>query len=57
MSDRTTRILFISFVQPIPADNGKKVVPSYLLTPVAVDKTNYEKIIVEGGYYKADQLK
>ncbi|WP_160008445.1 multiple monosaccharide ABC transporter substrate-binding protein [Rhizobium sp. 18055] len=38
-------------------DNGVKVIPSYLLTPVAVDKTNYEKILVEGGYYKADQLK
>ncbi|MDQ0561739.1 putative multiple sugar transport system substrate-binding protein [Rhizobium mesoamericanum] len=38
-------------------DNGVKVVPSYLLTPVAVDKTNYEKILVEGGYYKAEQLK
>jgi len=38
-------------------DNGVKVVPSYLLTPVAVDKTNYEKILVDGGYYKADQLK
>jgi putative multiple sugar transport system substrate-binding protein len=38
-------------------NNGVKVVPSYLLTPVAVDKTNYEKILVEGGYYKADQLK
>jgi len=38
-------------------DNGVKVVPSYLLTPVAVDKTNYEKVLVEGGYYKADQLK
>ncbi|CCM76479.1 multiple monosaccharide ABC transporter substrate-binding protein [Rhizobium mesoamericanum] len=38
-------------------DNGVKVVPSYLLTPVAVDKTNYEKVLVEGGYYKAEQLK
>ncbi|KQV64616.1 multiple monosaccharide ABC transporter substrate-binding protein [Rhizobium sp. Root1220] len=38
-------------------DNGVKVIPSYLLTPVAVDKTNYEKILVEGGYYTADQLK
>jgi putative multiple sugar transport system substrate-binding protein len=38
-------------------NNGVKVVPSYLLTPVAVDKTNYEKVLVEGGYYKADQLK
>jgi putative multiple sugar transport system substrate-binding protein len=38
-------------------DNGVKVVPSYLLTPVAVDKSNYQKILVDGGYYKADQLK
>ncbi|APO68513.1 multiple monosaccharide ABC transporter substrate-binding protein [Rhizobium mongolense] len=38
-------------------DNGVKVVPSYLLKPVAVDKTNYEKVLVEGGYYTADQLK
>lgn len=36
--------------------NGKIVVPSYLCTPVAVDKDNYEEIIVEGGYYTADQL-
>ncbi|WP_337269060.1 multiple monosaccharide ABC transporter substrate-binding protein [Oryzifoliimicrobium ureilyticus] len=38
-------------------DNGVKVIPSYLLTPVAVDKSNYEKVLVESGYYKADQLK
>ncbi|APO75660.1 sugar ABC transporter substrate-binding protein [Rhizobium etli 8C-3] len=38
-------------------DNGVKVVPSYLLKPVAVDKTNYEKVLIEGGYYTADQLK
>ncbi|RWR31248.1 sugar ABC transporter substrate-binding protein [Sinirhodobacter populi] len=38
-------------------DNGVKVVPSYLLEPVEVDKSNYEKILVESGYYKADQLK
>ena len=37
-------------------DNGKLVVPSYLCTPVAVDKTNYKEIIVDGGYYTADQL-
>ncbi|MFT3834156.1 MAG: sugar ABC transporter substrate-binding protein [Micropruina sp.] len=37
-------------------DNGKKVVPSYLLEPVPVDKSNYEKVLVESGYYKADQL-
>ncbi len=37
-------------------DNNVLVVPSYLCTPVAVDKSNYEELIVEGGYYTADQL-
>ncbi|WP_313076883.1 multiple monosaccharide ABC transporter substrate-binding protein [Lacrimispora sp.] len=37
-------------------NNGKIVVPSYLCTPVAVDKDNYKKIIVDGGYYTEDQL-
>ncbi|MEI1246771.1 multiple monosaccharide ABC transporter substrate-binding protein [Rhizobium aouanii] len=38
-------------------DNGVKIVPSYLLKPVAVDKTNYKQILVDGGYYTEDQLK
>ncbi|HQU69727.1 MAG TPA: sugar ABC transporter substrate-binding protein [Albidovulum sp.] len=38
-------------------NNGVKVVPSYLLEPVSVDSTNWEKILVESGYYTADQLK
>lgn len=38
-------------------NNGVKVVPSYLLTPFSVDVTNYEKYLVESGYYTADQLK
>lgn len=37
-------------------DNGKLVVPSYLCTPVAVDKDNYQEIIVDGGYYTEEQL-
>ena len=37
-------------------DNGKLVVPSYLCDPVAVDKANYEKEIVDGGYYTAEEL-
>jgi len=37
-------------------NNEVKVVPSYLLTPVAVDATNWEKILVDGGYYTKDQL-
>ena len=38
-------------------NNGVKTVPSYLLTPVSVDITNYQKILVESGYITADQLK
>lgn len=37
-------------------NNNVMVVPSYLCTPVAVDKSNYEEVIVKGGYYTADQL-
>ncbi len=37
-------------------NNEVKVVPSYLLTPVAVDATNWEKILVDGGYYTKDQI-
>jgi len=37
-------------------NNGKIVVPSYLCTPVAVDQSNYKEIIIDGGYYTADQL-
>ena len=38
-------------------DNGVKVVPSYLLEPVAVNVSNYEEILVGSGYYTADQIK
>ena len=38
-------------------NNGVKVVPSYLLTPVAVDASNVQKALIDTGYYKADQLK
>ncbi len=38
-------------------NNGVKVVPAYLLDPVSVDKANYQKALVDGGYYTADQLK
>lgn len=37
-------------------DNGVKVVPSFLLQPVSVDKTNYQKVLVDSGYYTAGQL-
>ncbi|HZE41345.1 MAG TPA: multiple monosaccharide ABC transporter substrate-binding protein [Stackebrandtia sp.] len=32
-------------------DNGKKVVPAYLLNPVSVDKTNYKHALLDSGYY------
>lgn len=38
-------------------DNGNKVVPSFLLQPVTVDKANYQKELVDSGYYTADQLR
>ncbi|MGB3482015.1 MAG: multiple monosaccharide ABC transporter substrate-binding protein [Mycobacterium sp.] len=37
-------------------DNGVKVVPAYLLDPVSVDATNYQKILVDSGYYTSAQL-
>ncbi len=37
-------------------NNGVKAVPSYLLKPVVVDKSNWEKTLVEGGYYKRSQI-
>lgn len=38
-------------------DNGSKVVPAYLLQPVSVDKSNYEDVLVKGGYYTDAELK
>ena len=37
-------------------DNGKKVVPSYLLKPVALDKANAKEVLVGAGYYTAEQI-
>jgi len=38
-------------------NNGKKNVPSELLEPVAVTKDNYQSVLVDSGYYTADDLK
>jgi len=38
-------------------NNGVKVVPSYLLKPVAVDATNWKAILIDSGYYKESQFK
>ncbi len=37
-------------------DNGVKVVPSYLLDPVAVTQDDITKVLVDSGYYTADQI-
>jgi putative multiple sugar transport system substrate-binding protein len=37
-------------------NNGVKVVPAYLLKPVAVDATNWETILIDSGYYTKDQI-
>ncbi|MEH0578929.1 MULTISPECIES: multiple monosaccharide ABC transporter substrate-binding protein [Streptomyces] len=38
-------------------NNGVKTVPSYLLQPTTVDKSNYEYVLVAGGYYTDAELK
>ncbi|MEU1471352.1 multiple monosaccharide ABC transporter substrate-binding protein [Streptomyces sp. NPDC005761] len=38
-------------------DNEKKVVPSFLLDPVSVDKTNYRTELVDSGYIKESDLR
>ena len=38
-------------------NNGVKVVPSYLLEPVAVTEKNLKKVLVGSGYYTEDQIK
>ena len=38
-------------------NNGVKVVPSYLLKPVAVDVSNWNAILIGSGYYKESQIK
>lgn len=37
-------------------DNGKLVVPSYLCTPVAVDKDNYKEVVIDSGYYTEEDI-
>ncbi len=37
-------------------NNGVKIVPSYLLTPYSVGKEDITKMLVDSGYYTADQI-
>ncbi|MGL5190260.1 MAG: multiple monosaccharide ABC transporter substrate-binding protein [Cetobacterium sp.] len=38
-------------------NNGVKIVPSYLLEPISVDKNNWKEAIIDSGYYTEDQIK
>ena len=33
-------------------NNGVKIVPSFLVRPIFVDKDNYRKLLIESGYYR-----
>ena len=37
-------------------DNGTGVIPSFLCEPVFADANNYKEILIDSGYYTADQL-
>ncbi len=38
-------------------NTGKKDITSYLLEPVNVTKENYKEVMIDSGYYKADQIR
>ncbi|MDC7126110.1 MAG: sugar ABC transporter substrate-binding protein [Spirochaetales bacterium] len=37
-------------------DTNKKMVDTYLLTPILVTKDNYKEIVIDSGYYKAEEI-
>ncbi|WP_345718915.1 multiple monosaccharide ABC transporter substrate-binding protein [Kineosporia mesophila] len=37
-------------------NNGVKDVSSFLLQPVSVDKANYKTVLIDGGFYTAEQI-
>jgi putative multiple sugar transport system substrate-binding protein len=38
-------------------DNGKGIIPTFLCEPQYVDKSNYQELLLDSGYYTADQVK
>ncbi|MEM6429967.1 MAG: multiple monosaccharide ABC transporter substrate-binding protein [Deinococcota bacterium] len=38
-------------------ENGVKIVPSFLLSPVSVDVDNWEDVLLGSGYYTEDQIR
>ena len=37
-------------------DNGNGIVKTFLCEPVFADATNYQKLLIDSGYYTAEQL-
>ena len=37
-------------------DNGVKVVPSYICTPISVDINNYKEVLIDSGYIEESEL-
>ena len=37
-------------------DNGTGIIPSSLCEPVAATKDNYKSLLIDSGYYKADEI-
>jgi putative multiple sugar transport system substrate-binding protein len=37
-------------------NNGVRVIPTYLLQPVAIDRANYQTLLIDGGYYTKANL-
>ena len=37
-------------------DNGTGIIPSYLCEPVAATKDTYKSLLIDSGYYKADEI-
>lgn len=38
-------------------DNGTGIIPTYLCEPVAVTIENHKEMLIDSGYYTADQIK
>jgi putative multiple sugar transport system substrate-binding protein len=38
-------------------NNNVKAVPTYMCTPVAVDKDNYKELLIDSGYYTENQIR
>lgn len=56
MADQILKGQNVESNDTVTYNNGKKTVPSYLCLPVFADADNYKEILIDSGYYTADQL-